>query len=390
MEIKIPDDSPKETADAKSAALDYQQVDPKNIEKAARRIRKSFKGPTKDEATKLHKKCRAIQAGELSGKQTIFSMHEQILLPYLLPWACQQEEMLSFFMASYTGEDGTKKDKIKEFWGSSWQKAVRAFFLYYQDTADFRKLGWVLYKARNEEAEADDQPGNRMYLRLLTDHKDPSLPQQIIRDGLGKALMTDFGLVGKRMLSSNDIFQCGYLYVSLRAFLCGNAEVRQQKQLLEQCLKFLQNRSHIQEGWFRTLFNAWCMSKINLKDIASYNKLSSVQKFKKDKVEELAAQPDLQQEFVFYPDTEKAIQDFQAERERKFEEQRRIYQEQFREKVQRQLLQKRIQDAAEPTVVPSVIEEPSSGSSTGASPVQLGFLRRLWQKIKEFFSWGKH
>ena len=299
--------------------LAYQNVHPDNIQAAAKRVRQFFKGPTRNEAEKLKLKCMAVQSGELTGQRAVFSAHEQILLPYLLPWACKKLERLDFFMENMSGEDGHYKCRGEEFWGDSWQKAVKAFFEHFQDTASFRMLGRTLYMAKDKEAMADNQPVRRPYLELLTDNRGTSLCQSIIWYGLGKAVQ-DCGLQGPGMLGS-QCFCSGYVTAAMRSYLGSQVGNYQQKRLLERCIEFLQNRSKEKRGWLRTLYDTWCMSKIDLDKLEdSLRELRYVEYFKDEVLQNVEMKAYIKEEMQPYPKTSEAIERLRAAKAKADEE----------------------------------------------------------------------
>ncbi len=406
-------------------ALAYQNVHPDNIQAAARRVRQFFKGPTGNEAEKLQQKCLAVQSGELTGQQAVFSAHEQILLPYLLPWACQKPERLDFFMETVRDEDGNFKSRVEEFWGDSWQKAVQAFFEHFQDTASFRMLGRTLYMARDKEAWADEQPVDRPYLSLLTNNRDNRLCQDIIRDGLGKAAQ-NWRLLGPDMLSSQSYFRSGYVTTVMRLYLSSRVVNYQKKRLLERCIEFLQNRSGKQRGWLRVLYDTWCRSKVDMdKPADSLRELLYIKNFKDEMLQNAELKAYIKEELQPYYKTSKAIEKLRAAKEKADEEarearERRIWErvEQGQQghkimamgKIEAEVVHGQNDCGEENKYLPPKTDEtpgpvplapvaiissvkPQEGSTEpvkSEEPAEKpGFIEKVCQKIKSWFSFGK-
>ena len=401
--------------------LTYQNVHPDNIQAAAQRVRQLFKGPTRDEAEKLKKKCLAVQSGELTGKRAVFSAHEQILLPYLLPWACQKPERLDFFMESVQDEAGHSKSRVEEFWGDSWQKAVKAFFEYFQDTESFRILGRTLYMAKDKEAMADKQPVNRPYLKLLTDSRGTRLCQAIISDGLGKAAQ-DWGLLGPNMLGSLFFFRSGYVNTAMHSYMSSRVLDREKKKLLGKCIEFLQNRSREQRGWLRKLYDTWCMSKVDMdKPKNSWRELKKIEAFKDEVFKNAKLKAYIKDELNPYPKTKRAIEKLRTAKEKavvevpdvgiiqtEWEQRPQEYQAMTKDKMEDKGLygQKSVKDnySRDRTIETSgsnsafgpqligMIESPAEGTERGETkePAEKpGLLKKAWQKIKSWFSFGQ-
>ncbi|SFW36103.1 hypothetical protein [Selenomonas ruminantium] len=403
--------------------LAYQNVHPDNIQAAARRVRQFFKGPTGNEAEKLQQKCLAVQSGELTGKQAVFSAHEQILLSYLLPWACQKPERLDFFMETVQDDEGHIKSRVEEFWGDSWQKAVQAFFEHFQDTASFRMLGRALYMAKDKEAMADEQPVDRPYLKLLMDSRDTRLCQDIIRDGMGKAVQK-WGLIRADMLSSQFYFRSGYV-TAVMQFYMGSRQVEnyKKKRLLERCIEFLQNRSGKQRGWLRVLYDTWCRSRVDMdKPADSLRELCYIKNFKDEMLQNAELKAYIKEELQPYYKTSKAIEKLRAAKEKvdeeakerenraKLEHGQQVHQIITTGKLEAEVLHRQKDSGEEnkylpiktnektgpvPLATPSIIDSVKP-QEEGIEPVKieetaekLGFLAKVWQKIKSWFSFGK-